>query len=278
MLTIHSNIPALLAQRHLASALSDMAQAMERLSSGKRINSAKDDPAGMAIANRMTANIRGLQQANRNANDGISVVQTAEGALNEINENLQRIRELTVQAANGSYNDRDRASIQAEIEQRLEEIDRISAQTDFNGIKLLGPGMQGLKLQIGAYDGQTVTIKLATMTSETLGLEGFTVAPSDTTPATERPLQTLDDAILQVDDMRSHLGAMHQRLESIIRSNTTTAINLSAARSRIEDADIAVEVSNLMRAQIRQQVAVTVLAQANQTPSLALQLLQQSLG
>lgn len=253
-------------------------QAMERLSSGKRINSASDDPAGMAIANRMTANIRGLQQANRNTNDGISLAQTAEGALDEINENLQHIRQLTVQAANGSYNDRDRASIQAEINERLAEIDRIAAHTDFNGIKVLSEDTRYIDIQVGAHDGQTITIKLSAINRQELGLDGFNVAGTDDTPATQRPLQALDQAIDQVDALRSHLGAIQNRFESVIRSNTTTAINLSAARSRIEDADIATEVSNLIAAQIRQQAAIAVLAQANRMPQLVLQLLQQSLG
>src|SRR5690625_516549 len=151
-------------------------QARERLSSGKRINSASDDPAGMAIANRMTANIRGLQQANRNTNDGISLAQTAEGALDEINENLQHIRQLTVQAANGSYNDRDRASIQAEINERLAEIDRIAAHTDFNGIKVLSEDTRYIDIQVGAHDGQTITIKLSAINRQELGLDGFNVA------------------------------------------------------------------------------------------------------
>src|SRR5699024_8009976 len=240
--------------------------------------SASDDPAGQAIANRMTANIRGLQQANRNTNDGISIAQTAEGALDEINENLQRIRLLTVQAVNGTNSERDRASIQAEIDQRLDEIERIAAHTDFNGIKVLADGTKDIDIQVGAHDGQAITIKLSAITRETLGLRDFNVAPAEGAEPTSQPLKALDDAIQKVDDMRSHLGAMQNRFESVIRSNSNTMINLSAARSRIEDADIAVEVSNLMRAQIQQQIAIAILAQANQTPRLALQLLQQSLG
>lgn len=277
MLTLRTNIPALVAQQSLAASLSAMGQAIQRLSSGKRINSAADDPAGLAIANRMTANIRGLQQANRNTNDGISLAQTTEGALDEINENLQRIRLLSVQAANGSYNDNDRAAIQAEINERLEEIDRIAAHTNFNGIKVLAEGTRAIDIQVGAHDGQTISIKLTAINRDTLGLDGFNVAPTDDVPATEDPLAALDAAINQVDTLRSHLGAVQNRFESVIRSNSTTVINLSAARSRIEDADIAVEISNLIAAQIRQQAAVAVLAQANQTPQLILQLLQQSL-
>lgn len=278
MLSLNTNLLSLNAQAHVAKNHTALAQAIERLSSGKRINSAKDDPAGQAIANRMTANIRGLTQANRNTNDGISLAQTAEGALDEINNNLQRIRELAVQAANGSYNAQDRASMQDEIEQRLQEIDRLAAQTNFNGINLIGEGAGDIHIQVGAKDGQTIAIKFTAITRDSLGLSDFTVAGSDTNPATENPLAKLDAAINKVDSARSHLGAIQNRFESVIRSNTNMVTNLSAARSRIEDTDYALEASNMIQAQIRQQVGMWALAQANQTPNLILQLLQQSLG
>lgn len=278
MLTLNTNISALTAQNHLAKTQSALSTAIERLSSGKRINSAKDDPAGQAIANRMTANIRGLTQASRNTNDGISMVLTAEGALDAMNESLHRIRELSVQAVSGSNNDKDRASIQREIEQRLEEIDRISAQTHFNGINLLGNGAKNTAIQVGAHDGQTITIEFATMNKSSLGLEGFSVDTSDGATPTADPLKKLDDALQKVDDLRSHLGAMHNRFESVIRMNNNMVTNLSAARSRIEDTDYAVEVSNMLRAQVKQQIGMWALAQANQTPNLILTLLQQSLG
>lgn len=276
MLSIHYNHHALLAQHHFAQSQSALGQAIERLSSGKRINSAKDDPAGFAIANRMGATIRGLNQASRNANDGISVAQTAEGALNEINYNVQRIRELTVQALNGSYNDTDRLFIQDEIQQRLEEIQRIADQTEFNGIHLLGAGAQPMSIQVGANDGQTIAIQLRAMNLDALGLETFNVSIQAGQPPTTGPLAVLDEALGRIDGLRSHLGAIQNRFESVIRVNQTTSLNLAAARSRIEDTDYALEVSNMVRAQIQQQITASIMAQANQAPQLILKLLRDS--
>src|SRR5690606_18052171 len=174
MSVINTNYLALVSQNNLQKSQSALGSAIERLSSGMRINSAKDDAAGQAIANRFTANIKGLTQASRNANDGISIAQTTEGALNEINNNLQRIRELTVQAANGSNSETDRASIQAEINQRLEEIDRVSQQTQFNGKHVLASDNEML-IQVGANDGQTISIGLQRIDSDKLGLKGFNI-------------------------------------------------------------------------------------------------------
>ncbi|SRY12527.1 FliC/FljB family flagellin [Escherichia coli] len=171
---INTNSLSLLTQNNLNKSQSSLSSAIERLSSGLRINSAKDDAAGQAIANRFTANIKGLTQAFRNANDGISVAQTTEGALNEINNNLQRVRELTVQATNGTNSDSDLSSIQAEITQRLEEIDRVSEQTQFNGVKVLAENNE-MKIQVGANDGETITINLAKIDAKTLGLDGFNI-------------------------------------------------------------------------------------------------------
>ena len=175
MSVINTNVTSLIAQKNLGASQSSLTTAMERLSSGMRINSAKDDAAGQAIANRMSSQITGLSQAQRNANDGISVAQTAEGALNQINDNLQRVRELTVQAQNGTNSAEDKASIQAEIKQRLTEIDRISEQTDFNGTKVLSKD-QSLSIQVGANDGEAISIGLKEITSKTLGLDSFNVS------------------------------------------------------------------------------------------------------
>ncbi|SFB22441.1 flagellin [Collimonas sp. OK607] len=175
MSVINTNILSLVAQNNLTKSQSALSSAIGRLSSGLRINSAKDDAAGQAIANRFTASITGLTTAQRNANDGISLAQTTEGALNEINNNLQRVRELTVQAANGSNSAADKASIQAEITQRLGEIDRTSAQTDFNGVKVLSSSAKTLSVQVGANDGETISIGLSEISSKTLGLTGFNV-------------------------------------------------------------------------------------------------------
>ncbi|HAD64772.1 MAG TPA: flagellin FliC [Alcanivorax sp.] len=425
MSVINTNITAMIGQQNLGKSQSALQTSMERLSSGLRINSAADDAAGQAIANRMTAQTTGLAQAQRNANDGISVAQTAEGALNQVNDNLQRIRELTVQAENGTNSAEDLSSIQDEIGQRLGEINRISEETNFNGVKVLAQD-QELSIQVGANDGEKITMNLKEMTASTLGLDTFNVAPgintddvgttsvsskaattiddssfdasalgtgggslgsvqvdgdgnyfaeltgdstpaangyyevtvaSDGTatlgslassqptagdlsaatdmgdgvtftgddvdagnlyeysgtesdapayviqdtdtdgntvyfeanidsdgavtrggqlsdaPATANPLEALDGALSQVDSLRSELGAMQNRFDSAITNLSTTETNLSAARSRIEDADYAVEVSNMTRAQILQQAGTSVLAQANQVPQSVLSLL-----
>ncbi|WP_136064811.1 FliC/FljB family flagellin [Modicisalibacter radicis] len=183
MSVINTNITAMIGQQNLNSSKADLTTAMERLSSGLRINSAKDDAAGQAIANRMSSQITGLSQAQRNANDGISVAQTAEGALNQVNDNLQRVRELTVQAQNGTNSQDDLTSIQNEIGQRLNEINRIADQTDFNGVKVLADD-QKLSIQVGANDGESIEISLKEITSGTLGLDSFNVnGPQGTTAA-----------------------------------------------------------------------------------------------
>jgi flagellin len=189
-MSINTNITSMIGQQNLNESKSALTTSMERLSSGLRINSAKDDAAGQAIANRMSSQITGLSQAQRNANDGISVAQTAEGALNQVNDNLQRVRELAVQAQNGTNSEKDLTSIQDEINQRLSEIDRISGQTDFNGTKVLASDT-GLKVQVGANDGEAITVNLKEINAETLGLSGFNVdgAEVDNAKATEADLQ-----------------------------------------------------------------------------------------
>src|SRR5690554_5983200 len=175
MSVINTNYLALVSQNNLTKSQNALGTAIERLSSGLRINSAKDDAAGQAIANRFTANIRGLTQASRNANDGISIAQTTEGALNEINNNLQRIRELSVQAANGTNDPSDLKSIQDEIDERLGEIDRVSLQTQFNGVRVLSSEAETMKIQVGAKDGETISIGLREISSDTLSLSGFNI-------------------------------------------------------------------------------------------------------
>lgn len=413
---INTNALSLVAQNNLNKSQDSLGTAIERLSSGLRINSAKDDAAGQAISNRFTANINGLTQASRNANDGISIAQTTEGALNEINDNLQNIRRLSVQAQNGTNSDSDRQSIQDEIDARLDEINRISEQTEFNGVKVLSKD-QKLSIQVGSNDGQTIDIELNQMDSSTLGMDGFSVAngidpttltastgtvkvdsgfdydaakftdggatpvtsiddivvddngdvfavkgaemyavtedpttgeisfSSDTdvassvvgtptsvvgedmmkdqainmtgitgtlmedgkgnyyvddgagnlteatidtttwtatdtgkavstTPATSDPLTKIDEALAQVDEMRSGLGAVQNRFASVISNLNNTVNNLSESRSRILDADFASEVSEMSRANILQSAGTTVLAQANQVPQNVLSLLR----
>ncbi|WP_145561068.1 FliC/FljB family flagellin [Yersinia mollaretii] len=394
MSVINTNILSLNTQNNMTKSQSALGSAIERLSSGLRINSAKDDAAGQAIANRFTSNIKGLTQAARNANDGISVAQTTEGALNEINNNLQRVRELTVQASTGSNSTSDLSSIQDEIQLRLDEIDRVSAQTQFNGVKVLSKDTK-MSIQVGANDNETIDISLKEVTSKTLNLEGFNVtgpkgtsadvgaadlkkAYGDTTKitdtkvaetttdtlagrlgvattsitvaakaiadengnwfakvnikattaaeetnlkangfdikngdnkdfyvaldpqsatfagtdaelkidtstlslkkltsgATNDPLKALDAAISDIDVQRSALGAVQNRFQSTVTNLNNTVNNLTAAQSRIQDADYATEVSNMSRAQILQQAGTSVLAQANQVPQTVLSLLR----
>jgi flagellin len=408
MPVINTNYLSLVAQNNLTKSQNTLGSAIEKLSSGLRINSAKDDAAGQAIANRFTANVKGLTQAARNANDGISIAQTTEGALNEINNNLQRVRELTVQATNGTNSGTDLDSIQAEISQRLQEINRVSEQTQFNGVKVLASD-QTLKIQVGANDKETIDVSLKEINAETLKLDQLNVSglrasqigantttarvdvgnavaadafatpvaseglyakadgsgyvvkaggnyyaatyaaatdnftwnsssaavnASDvstaaavsnatiTTPTltgadaanvfnvtgsndhkyviqdggknyaaaitdagvvtrgveiatpTTDPLAAIDKALASVDSLRSDLGAVQNRFQSTVANLGNTVNNLSAARSRIEDADYATEVSNMSKAQILQQAGTSVLAQANQVPQSVLSLLQ----
>ncbi|WP_426345643.1 flagellin [Alcaligenes sp. HNGD-HTN06] len=296
MSVINTNYLALVSQNNLTKSQNSLGTAIERLSSGLRINSAKDDAAGQAIANRFTANINGLTQAARNANDGISIAQTTEGALNEINENLQRVRTLIVQANTGTNSAEDLVSINEEVIARVQEINRISEETQFNGVKVLTADST-LNIQVGAHDGQTIGIDLKETNASTLftttgmsGIDGTTAAAAATgilsaytaatatDPATatvaDDLLAEIDKAISQVDTQRSGLGAIQNRFQSTVANLNNTVNNLSAARSRIEDADYAVEVSNMTRAQILQQAGTSVLAQANQVPQTVLSLLR----
>ncbi|TGB80788.1 FliC/FljB family flagellin [Escherichia sp. E4702] len=415
---INTNALSLVAQNNLNKSQSTLGTAIQRLSSGLRINSAKDDAAGQAISNRFTASISGLTQASRNANDGISIAQTTEGALNEVNDNLQNIRRLTVQAQNGTNSDSDRQSIQDEIDARMAEINRISDQTEFNGVKVLSQD-QSLSIQVGSNDSETIDIDLTKMDANTLNMTNFTVdgatgtltkatsmqvdegykydaahlkdagagaisditdivkddtgklyavdpskgaanayceikddgngnlnfdstkgvaAPAKftsvmgetaqqsvalTAPAnseidtdgkgnyfikntttgnmtrakididkttavytatvadtgknatnTADPLKAIDSALSQVDKLRSGLGAVQNRFDSVISNLNNTVNNLSESRSRILDADFASEVSEMSRANILQSAGTSVLAQANQVPQNVLQLLR----
>lgn len=271
MLSLKTNISSLLTLQHLRSSQQSMQTAMQRLSSGLRINSAKDDPAGQAIANRMEAQVRGMSQAIRNTNDGISMVQTAEGSLNLINDNLQRMRELSVQAANGTNSSSDLASIQLEIDQRIEEIDRIAGQSNFNGIRLMESD-QTLNIQVGANAGDMIGVRFNAMGAQALNLDAFSVL--DDGSATPKPMETIDKAIERLDRQRSYLGSVQNRFESVIDGLNTNIVNTSAAQSRIQDADYAKEVSNLLRAQILQQVGISMLGRINQQPQMIMRLLE----
>ncbi|WP_106420129.1 flagellin [Salinicola tamaricis] len=298
MAVINTNITALIGQNNLNKSQSQLSTAMERLSSGLRINSAKDDAAGQAIANRMSSQITGLNQASRNANDGISLSQTAEGALDQVNDNLQRIRELTVQAQNGTNSADDIDSIQKEVNQRLEEINRVTEQTTFNGTNVFktSASNSSFSIQVGANDNETISITIGgasasgTSTNAASGWNMYTstatagasaanggtrsVSTSGFDVLATDALKVLDNKLNNVDTERSNLGAVQNRFETAIDNITTTSTNLSAARSRIEDADYATEVSNMTRAQILQQAGTSVLSQANQTPQTVLSLLR----
>lgn len=398
---ISTNYVSLVTQNYLSKSYGALGKAIERLSSGYRINSAMDDAAGQAIAARFTAQINGLAQASQNANDGISIAQTTEGAVNETNNSVQRIRELVVQGLNGSNSQSDLQSLQDEIFQRLQEINRVSDQTQFNGVYVLKQGAS-LAVQVGYNDGEKITINLRELTAKTLGLQGFTLAgPQATTAAAAQadydkafgaipsitvndvkegtanalagrlglangsvkfdavaqvdpttgtwfaravvtpanaaevaalkargfdgtattaanyyialnpkeavitsagtppvgtatftidttnmsltrlnlaamanPLQKLDLALQKISEVRSELGATMSRFESTVATLDNTVTNLSNARSRIQDTDYAVEVSNMTKAQILQQAGTSALAQANQVPQLVLALLR----
>ena len=285
MSVINTNTLSLVTQNNLTKSQASLNSAVERLSSGMRINSAKDDAAGQAIANRFTANIKGLSQASRNANDGISLAQTAEGALSEVNNNLQRIRELTVQAANGTNTAEDQASIKGEITSRLSEIDRSALTTEFNGTKLLDAA-KTIGIQVGAKGGgaaggDQINVTLSNMSATALGglfdaagTNGLAFTGTPTAANAAADLAKIDNAIAAVDTQRSALGASQNQLASASTTIGTTITNMSASRSRIEDADYAVEVSNMTRAQILQQAGTSVLAKANQSTEGVMSLLR----
>ncbi|NLX19668.1 MAG: flagellin FliC [Desulfobulbus sp.] len=269
-LTVNTNIASLNAQRHLNANQTNLAKSMQRLSSGLRINSAKDDAAGLAISDRMTAQIRGLNQAVRNANDGISLAQTAEGALQETTNLLQRIRELAVQSANDTNHQSDRDSLQAEVDQNLAEIERIATDTQFNGKVLLDGTAGTMTFHVGANSGQHITFSIDAADQAALGVTGLSIASQTDADAA---LGTIDSALEIVDGIRGDLGAIQNRFESTIANLSNVSENLAAARSRILDADIAQETSEMTKNNILQQAGVSILAQANQNPQLALSLL-----
>ena len=279
---------------------------LEKLSSGKRINKASDDAAGLAISQKMEAQVRGLRQASRNALDGISLLQTAEGALNEVHAMLQRMRELSVQGANGIYKegeDGDLMAIANEMKQLTEQIDKIANETEFNGIPLLkgelysgASGTSGtkLRLQIGANENQFIEINMEdiNVSAKNLGIvevsgsgkiietsgsgKDLTFKVTDNLSADKfnTAISTYNNAITKVSSHRSQLGAYQNRLEHTIRNVDNTAENLTAAKSRIEDADMALEMSEFVKLNILQQAGTAMLAQANKLPQTMLQLLQ----
>ena len=269
MAVINTNISALKASSASSQADRMLGTAMERLSTGKRINSSKDDAAGLAIATSMTAQVRGMNQGIRNANDGISLAQTAEGALNEVTNMLQRVRELAVQSSSGTYQDADRAHLDSEVSELKAQIGSIISGTTFNGNALFSSTADvTFSIQVGAAaaDDVTLTSKQIATDMTTLGVD--TIATATTT------IGTVDTALSQVSATRASLGAGQSRLESAVNNLTNNAINLSDARSRIEDADYSAETTALAKAQILSQASTAMLAQANQSQQNVLSLLR----
>jgi flagellin len=264
--TINTNVVSLNAQRNLSTSQSSLATSMQRLSSGLRINSAKDDAAGLAIADRMNTQIRGINVAIRNANDGISLAQTADGALATVTDALQRMRELAVQAQNGSNGTSDRANLDTEYQQLSQEITRIAAQTKFNGTAIIGASAGAQVFQVGANNGDTLTITTSTVT---------TVAGDLTTAGNaSTALAAIDTELTTIDTSRATYGAAMSRFSYAISNLQTSGENQTAARGRIMDADFAAETANLSRAQILQQAGTAMVAQANQLPNIVMKLLQ----
>jgi len=265
-LSINTNLLSLNAQRNLGTSQMSLATSMQRLSSGLRINSAKDDAAGLAIASRMDAQIRGINVAIRNANDGISLAQTAEGALSTVTDALQRMRELAVQAQNGSNGTSDRANLDTEYQQLSAEITRIAAQTKFNGIAIVGAGAGAQTFQVGANNGDTLTITTVAVTTVAGGVT--------TAAAASTAVAAIDTALDTITSNRATYGAAMSRFSMAISNLSISGENQTAAKGRIMDADFAQETANLSRAQILQQAGTAMVAQANQQPDLVMNLLR----
>lgn len=301
-LYVNTNVSSLNAQRQLTNSGSALDTAFQRLSSGSRINSAKDDAAGLQISSRLSAQINGLNQGNRNANDGISLAQTAEGALDEVGSMFQRMRTLAQQAANGSNTDDDRLALQQEVAALGKEIDRIAGDTTFGGTKLMDGSYDGI-FQVGADSAQTISFSMKSIsslggsadvtitnfkisslavalsgivTNGSLAATAFSATTALSISSADKAqsmLAGVDKMIAAVDKKRAELGAVQNRFSSTIRNQSNIAENLSAARSRIQDADFAAETASLTKFQILQQASSSILSQANQRPQAALSLL-----
>jgi flagellin len=279
-MTINTNIASLNAQRNLSMSQSSLATSMQRLSSGLRVNSAKDDAAGLAIAERMNAQVRGMNVAIRNANDGISMSQTAEGALSQVGNALQRMRELAVQSRNATNSSSDKDSLNKEFIQLQSEISRVLGGTTFNGKHILGSDATSLTFQIGANTGanDTITVSTSDMTQTTqltaVTGTGASIGAAASVGAIGTVIDDIDTALNTINDTRATFGATQSRFDSIITNLQQSVENQSAARSRIMDADFAAETASMSRAQILQQAGTAMVAQANQLPQQVLRLLQ----
>ncbi len=271
-LRINTNIASLTAQRNLGSVTSNLQGSYSRLSSGMRIATAADDAAGLGISEKMRSQIRSYDVASRNAQDGISMVQTAEGAMNEVSNILNRMRELAVQSSNGTLSSSDRATIDTEFVQLRDEIDRVANLAEFNGIKIADGSLATASIQvgIGTSGDDAITINLQDMTTSNLSIDSL---QADDVTNAQAAITALDTAIDDINTSRGALGATQNRLQSSFASIRNVHENLSAAESRIRDVDVAKETAMLTKNNIMQQAATSVLAQANQQPQLALNLL-----
>ena len=270
---INTNVASLNAQRNLSTSQSSLNTSLQRLSSGLRVNSARDDAAGLAIATRMTAQGRGMAVAIRNANDGISLAQTAEGALGQIKEHLLRMRDLAVQSSNATNTSGDRAQLQSEFKALSDEISRVYTQTSFNGLKILSTDAGTKTFQVSANSGETVDITTSNLSGLYGTISGSSVSGTDMSNASAA-ISSIDTALDTLSTERSTYGAAQSRFEGIVAILQVTQENQTAAASRIMDADYAAETANLTRAQILQQAGTAMLAQANSLPNNVLSLLR----
>ena len=269
---VNTNMNALTAHNAMMKNTALSGNSMEKISSGLRITKAGDDAAGLAISEKMRSQIRGLDQANRNVQDGISLIQTAEGGMEEIGNILQRMRELSVQAGNGTNSANETDAVQAELDELIGEIDRIAGSTKFNGIELIGENAADIEIQAGSNDNadtfQKITISLSDMRAATLGVDGVVSTDSDAA------IVAIDTALETVNTARATLGAQQNRLEYTQNNLTTSSENLTAAESRIRDVDVAKEMVNLSKLNILSQASQSMISQANQQPQNELQLLR----
>ncbi|WP_309752074.1 flagellin [Novosphingobium sp.] len=275
MTVINTNISAIRAANASNSAAKMLGTAMERLSTGKRLNSAKDDAAGMAIATSMTAQVKGMSQAIRNSNDGIALAQTAEGSLSEVTNMLQRVRELAVQSASGTYQDAtDRTYMQSEVDELTAQIDQVITNSKFNGVQLFDGTTASVTVQTGADGADTVDLVMSDLTA--LAASGGAAGSYDVSTATAANglLTTIDGELDTINSSRASLGAGQNRLESVVNNLTNNVTNLSDARSRIEDADYSAETTAMAKAQILSQASTAMIAQANQSQQNVLSLLR----
>ena len=271
--TINTNMMSLNAQRNLNSTQSSLATSMQRLSSGLRVNSAKDDAAGIAIAERMNAQVRGMNVAIRNANDGISLAQTAEGAIGKLGDMLQRMRELAVQSANATNSTDDRVNLNQEFQQLASEVTRTIGSTKFNGIEVIGAGAKTQTFQVGAAVEDRIDVAFSNMSSAA-GVSSVVGGSISSVGGATAAMADIDTAINSLNSERALYGAVQNRFEAIISTLQISSENTAAARGRIMDADFATETANLSRAQILQQAGSAMLAQANQVPQQVLSLLR----